>query len=330
MYALFVWARPVAVTRSVRNLKRDLLLFEQLHVMGLHWQIGGDLTHKGVPALDDGTAADCDFLIDAGVLRHAPAFPDDLSHYAFDLAKQSVEHEGRGEIVDWDGETPLSALPAASQAAILGSTVRHPAGILPWDRALPPGSELLVAHVESLFNPAGAVGVLEHPVRQDDWGKITNTFLIATSAEAASREAIVAEVVLPHVPVPGEDVSIEALLDFRRDPTTVQQIEGLRLWMRRAALSDASTAELELELHTMLHDFQRHMAVADMRATDGALQLAISIPLGIAEELLHLRPKAAVDAAFAFRQSRAKRLEAELKAPGNEIAYLHTAAQRFG
>lgn len=317
----------IAVMRSVRNLKRDLLLFDKIHVMGLRWQIGGDVATSGLPTLDDSVAADCDYLVDAGVLQHAPAFREDLADYVFDCLGQSAP-DWPEDTVEWDGHSPLSSLPPVTQAAILGSTARHPAGVLPWERALPPGSEIVVAHAESLLNPAGAVAVLERPVRKEDWQQLTRTFLLATSTEA-DRDAIVAEVVLPHIPVPGDDVSIEALLDFRREPVTVQKIEGLRLWMKRAALGTASTADLELDIQTMLHDYRRHMAVADMRATDGVLQLAISIPLGIAEELIHLRPKAAFDAVFAFRQSRAERLEAELKAPGQEIAYLHTASRRF-
>jgi hypothetical protein len=314
--------------RSARNLKRDLLLFDEIHVMGLRWQIGGDVANSGLPALDDSTAADCEFLVDAGVLRHAPAFRVDLADYVYDYLHQLPPEDLEEAGLKWDDRTPLSSLPAARQALILASTARHPAGPLHWEKALPSGSEIVVAHAESLLNPGGAVAVLERPVRKEEWRRITQTFLFGSST-AAAREAVVAEVVLPHVPIPGDDVSIEALLDFRREGDTIQQIEGLRLWMMRAALSTASTAELQLEIETMLHDFRRHMVVADMRTTDGVLQLAISIPLGIAEELIRLRPKAALDAAFAFRQSRAERLEAELKAPGKEIAYLHTAAQRF-
>ncbi len=308
--------------RSVRKLKRDLLLFEKIHVMGLHQQIAGDTGDSGLPVLDDATAADCDYLIDAGILTDAPAFRDEVYERLVPLTLAHGDEAGA-----WDGNTPIAELPPIDQAELLRSTAIHPTGVLPYDRALPPGAEIVVARAEALASSAEAVAVLDGPIQRDDWTAITGTFLFAEPQ--VQREATVAEVVLPHVPVPRDDVPIDALLDFRQESSTTEQIKSLRIWMAKAALTTTPQAELELEVESMLHDFGRHMELADMRGSTSALQLAVSIPLQIVEELLHLRPRAALGAAFAVRDRRADRLEAELSAPGSELAYLHTARHRF-
>lgn len=313
--------------RSVRNIKRDLLLFDRIGVMGLDLMVQGKGTNFGIENISDSTAADCEYLMEKGILFDLPAFRLDLAERADMLRAQTSINDDVGER---EGTALLPPLPWSPQteAHIIASAGRHPSGSLSVDQALPSGAELLVAHVERLFNPSGAVAVLDKPIQRSDWAYITNTFIISNQPEAES-EFGVAEVVLLHLPIPGDHVPLDAILDFRSEPETRDRMEALRLWMARTALQGQPTNELNLELESMLHDFRRHMDIADMRAKDGILQVAISIPLHVLFEILQLRPKAAIDACFAVRAVQAERLEAELNTPGHEIAYLRSASRRF-
>lgn len=267
--------------------------------------------HEAPPRLDPATQADCLYLWDRGVIDHAPA-------YRFDLAGSVGKR--------------LQDLGDSSTGRAAGkfySSAIHPAGVLPWRRPLPAGGELVVAYVQQLFGEPGTVPILEAPLAHSEWRAHTQTFLLRSPQRKSLDTRHVAEIVLKRIPMPGDDVPLDAVLDFAHDPTTQRQIESLRLWMARMALQHRNADELAVELDSMLHDFRAHMDLADMRSTDSALRLVLAVPLEVAQELLHLRPKAALDALAGVRARKAERLEAELNAPGHEVAYLRSVERRF-
>ncbi len=154
--------------------------------------------------------------------------------------------------------------------------------------------------------------------------------MVPKSLRGTNPHAHVLEVVMNALPVPGEDTPLEAVLDFVADPEVRSEVEALRLWMRRMANDPTGGQQVELELETMLHEFRQHLRVHRLKAQESTLRTVLSIPLGVAEELVHLRPQKAVDALFAVRERRAMRLESRLTAPGHEVAFIDAAWEHFG
>jgi hypothetical protein len=314
-----------AVTRSVADLKRDLLFFDQIIVLGLDEMLEGD---RRFPQLDEATRADCEYLVEQGVLRAGPAFRRDLAMGVWQRMRGAFGDEEAEEPPDDWGES-LSNLRPAQRAALLGSTAQHPAGRIPFTLPMPTGSEFVIAYAERLFAPEiGVVPILPQQMSAADWRAIEGTF-IGPARDDSGHSGGVAQVALSHVPMPGDDVPLADILAFTREDETRRQVSSLRLWIARTAFETRSSDDVSLELASMLHDFTQHMNLADMRAKDSMLQLLVGIPLEIAQELLHLRPKAAVDALFSVKARKADRLEAELSAPGHEVAFLRSAARRF-
>jgi len=113
--------------------KKDLLLFSKLHVMGLERQLSTED--------DPGLVADCEYLIEAGVMVTAPETPVQLgtaidarlpAHFSEDeLAK---DYENWLVSDDYDYHTQ----PIAQLLSILSST-HHPSGT---PSPLPAGGEL--------------------------------------------------------------------------------------------------------------------------------------------------------------------------------------------
>jgi hypothetical protein len=66
-----------------------------------------------------------------------------------------------------------------------------------------------------------------------------------------------------------------------------------------------------------------------MKHHNGVLRTLVTVPLDIAEQLAQLRFKAAFEALLVLQQRRLALTEAELKAPGRDVAYIVRAQDEF-
>lgn len=148
--------------------------------------------------------------------------------------------------------------------------------------------------------------------------------------EVVGDQTGVVELIVNRLPVPSEDIPLEAILDFVNSEETQRRLARLDLWTQRAVQSGRELQDLRLEMEESLNDFGNHMRLADMRSENSLLRIALSLPLAVIEELIHLRPRGAFDVVFEYRGRKASRLEAELAAPGGALAYVYEAERRFG
>jgi hypothetical protein len=131
----------IAVRRSAVVDKRDLLLFDQLHILGLERRLGV------LAGQDPAAAADVAYLAEEGIAMEVPetsAGLADLTRYLLrkDLAPILEGMNESGEI-DWptnDGTRRDQLI----QAELLASSGRHPAARFA-GMPLPRGGEVLVA-----------------------------------------------------------------------------------------------------------------------------------------------------------------------------------------
>ncbi|MDP1792548.1 MAG: hypothetical protein Q8K63_00310 [Acidimicrobiales bacterium] len=316
--------RRAAVRRTGGVSKKDLLFFDVIHVMGLDDELGS------LYSIDPSAAADLEFLANAGIVEPAPSGAIELS----DEIRYSLGPELDAlvdELISTDDELwPTgdgSHRDMLIEAELLASSGRHPSSAFIHEK-LPLGAELLVAFLARLQGE-DAVAVFDRVPTPSDWRRLSSGIVIPKSLRGHSGEDHVLEVVLNSLPLPADDVPLEAILDFVSDPDVRSEAEALRLWMRGVA-AGTSRSEIELELETRLHQFQRHLRVHRVRSNQGTLRSLISLPLGVAQELVRLRPKSAVDALFVLRERRALKLETRLTAPGHEVAFIDEAIQRFG
>jgi len=67
-----------------------------------------------------------------------------------------------------------------------------------------------------------------------------------------------------------------------------------------------------------------------MKVNYGILETLLMTTAEILEGLVRLKPTQTVKALFTFKRQRLQLLEAELKAPGRDLAYLIKAKEEFG
>lgn len=299
------------VRRALGYSKKDLLLFRKLHVMGLDRQLRDGTGNPGL-------VADCEYLIERGFMTEAPDEVLALSNYGIEHTPDHYRQAFQGLL---DDDNPIS-LKAATYAYFV-SVTRHPSVEL--GARLPAGAELVVAYV---LREAGGRCV---PVIPAGWSAASVGRVLALPRRILEPDPDqgVVEVVLRALPVPGDDVPLDYIMDFTQDAETQRRLERLDLWMRRAAQSGRELQDIGLELEERVHEFDAHMRLAEMQHETSGLRLLLTVPLGVIEELAHLKPKGALDVVFNFRDRKASRLEAELKAPGGALAYLYEAERRF-
>lgn len=149
----------------------------------------------------------------------------------------------------------------------------------------------------------------------------------------ASKVTDVVSLVLSKLPTPDELTPWEAILDFRNDGDTREQLARLRRWSRKAsqrlASESAHIVELEDELDYLIESYRAHMQLHRLKISTSVIEVVVTFVAEVAENLLKARLKELAKGLFQVRQNRIALTEAELKAPGREIAYVVSASEHF-
>jgi hypothetical protein len=143
-----------------------------------------------------------------------------------------------------------------------------------------------------------------------------------------SKESVV-QIVLKALPLPDDSVSWEQIIDFRNDPDSFGKFLAIRSWMSDVAKSNLSPIEIEQKIEWLLHEYQHHMKVHKMKVSASALETVIVSVAEFTENLVKLNFGKAAKALFAIKNKKVQLLEAELKAPGREIALISKANETF-
>ena len=150
----------------------------------------------------------------------------------------------------------------------------------------------------------------------------------AVVEETASSGSVLS-VALRHMPEPDSTTPWESILDFRRDSDTRALLVRFRRWLRNLGKQGLSPAEISEEIEYLHSEYENYMKVHALKVNRGIVQTFITMPFEMAENLIKLKWAAAARKLFTLGDCRVQLLEAELKAPGRDIAYLRSAQRLF-
>ncbi|MHB1088853.1 MAG: hypothetical protein ACYC19_08850 [Acidimicrobiales bacterium] len=276
--------------------------------------------------------ADLEYLYDQKVFREVPGTPVEFCTYVDARYRQSF-----GDPWDAPPRPPGSLLKNLEaelspqrRAILLSSSGRHPASLVKWDAVLPPGGEFVAAYAERIFcgDQSTAVASLSILPSAAELQLLSKSFL-GPNLLADGRQTKVLEVVVEGLPSPGNDVALDELLSFARDPDNREKNLRLRLWMQRIASGTASANEIYSEFESLRNDFSTSMKSAKMKTDNRPLLLAVTLPFDVIDDLAHLKFGDAAREFFRFSNRKGNLLETELTAPGRELAYIDAASARF-
>ena len=136
-------------------------------------------------------------------------------------------------------------------------------------------------------------------------------------------------IVLEKFPLPSEDTSWESILEFRSTSENKQRALDLRHWMTNIARQNLSPSEIEDELEWLMSQYDRHMKLHRMKAQQGALEIIVTGTAEAIENVIKLKFGAFAKSLFAVKRTALELAEAELTAPGREIAYIVKGREQF-
>jgi hypothetical protein len=145
----------------------------------------------------------------------------------------------------------------------------------------------------------------------------------------SSRKSEVAKITITKLPIPDENTSWEQILDFRNDPNNQSALLNLRRWMRKVSSENLSSVEIEEELEWLLDEYQRNIKLHKIKSDTNMMEVLIKSPLELLENLVTLKFSKLSDPLFAIKKRKISLLEAELHAPGREVAYILKAQDQF-
>lgn len=140
----------------------------------------------------------------------------------------------------------------------------------------------------------------------------------------------VVRVILEGLPVPEETTTWEAIIEFRSDATAMAKLLGLRRWMNQMATSSIAPRHLDQEIEWLLHEYEEHMRLHQLKINKGTLEMVVTLAAGLVEDVVKLKFRDAMGLLFERTHRRIALMEAERSAPGRELAYLSKARSAFG
>ncbi len=140
-----------------------------------------------------------------------------------------------------------------------------------------------------------------------------------------SRKSSVTQIAINKLPLPNNETPWEQIIDYRNDPENRKNLLNLRRWIRKISIESPSPAEIEEEIEWLMNEFQSHMNVHKMKANTEVLEVIVKAPL----ELLGLKFSKIAEPLFVLKKRQINLMEAELNAPGREMAYIIKARDTF-
>ncbi len=152
--------------------------------------------------------------------------------------------------------------------------------------------------------------------------------LPAIESEKSSRSDVI-QIAVKTIPVPSESVSWEQILEYRSDPDSKSKFLALRHWMSEVARAELTPAEVEEKLEYLIDQYQRHMKLHRMKTNVGTLETVVTTGAEFFGNLASFQWGKAAQALFSLKKREVALQEAELSAPGKEIAYIVKTRETF-
>lgn len=288
----------VADKESLKDLKRWLLLVDEIavaHSEEKDWSFRDERPEM---------AADLDWLSDRGIVfRIGTDFATNIT---------SIRSEGKGVVIEVDEDSPgIKILKTIfSREALIN--VGHMRDAL---------SDLVCRLIcEELRQSRQVDAISLYPP----------SALLAFPGCPPLRSGDVHRVTINAMPEPDDSTSLEKLLEFRADVEARGKMLALRRWISGIMKCTNTPSEIAEEIEWLLHTYEEYMNIHRMKINRGVLETIITGAAEIAEDLVKVRWGKLAKMPFSVSSRKIELLEAELKAPGREIAYIAHARSEFG
>jgi hypothetical protein len=105
---------------------------------------------------------------------------------------------------------------------------------------------------------------------------------------------------------------------------------AFRRFMKTLATKRQTEAEIRDDLEWSLNEYTKAMALHKIKTSQSFVDVFFITPLEILENLVKFNWSKIAKGALQVRKRKVELMEAEMKAPGRECAYVFDARKRFG
>jgi len=137
----------------------------------------------------------------------------------------------------------------------------------------------------------------------------------------------VLSVVIKRFPAPSSDVPLEDIVAFKRDPETKYKFAKFWQWVRKTAEGKGDMVQVNEELDSLMNEYTHHLHQLSKETRDQHLEIVLTSPADVIEDLIKLRLGNLARRFLKFRSIKIAAHGAEMKLPGNEIAYITEASK---
>ncbi len=144
-----------------------------------------------------------------------------------------------------------------------------------------------------------------------------------------SQKSNVTQIVISKLPLPNNETPWEQIIDYRNDPENQKNLLNLRRWIRKISTENLPPTEIEEELEWLISEFQNHMKLHKMKTNTETIEVMVKAPLELIENLIKLKLSKIPEPLFVLKKRQINLMEAELNAPGREMAYIIKTRDNF-
>ncbi len=130
-----------------------------------------------------------------------------------------------------------------------------------------------------------------------------------------------------YFPIPDDTCAWQDIIDFKEELKNKQW--DFRHFLTGLATKKQTEAEAREEIEYLLNQYEEAMRLHDMKASHSFVDVFIITPIEILEDIVKFRWSNILKGGMAARKRKIELMEAEMKAPGRECAYVFDARKRF-
>jgi hypothetical protein len=146
----------------------------------------------------------------------------------------------------------------------------------------------------------------------------------------ATDKSDVIQLVINDLPIPGDNHSLQDVLEFRKEAHELGLIQGLRTWVNEMASGKLTQAEVSDKLEDLVSRYERTLKLEKMSRSTGVVETLVVSPAEIAESLVKFQWSKIAKKLFEVKHKQIDLMKAEMTLPGREVAYIVKARDRFG
>ncbi len=139
----------------------------------------------------------------------------------------------------------------------------------------------------------------------------------------------VISLVLDKLPMPSENTPWEAIIDFKADADAQGYLQGLKVWMSEMARQNLTPTEANEKLEWLIFQHKKHLRMHKLKYRWGTLGGTFVAAAEVFEDLAKFKWGKAAGAVVSIFDRRIELIEAELKNPAHEVAYIVKAQELF-